>query len=173
MHAWVCLVFMHVHTPSTQTLPPSLPPSLPPFPPYHGTPLHLSLSPSLSRSLAHPPTHTLIHSLTHSLTYSPSLSPPPLFNSLCLPAPPPHPSRFLSVPAPLVRRTCTRLVRADLPNLARALVSYARTQVEQPFEIMPIWQLCHIMARDAETALTSTSSLRSMQLAAAAGDPLP
>ena len=26
-------------------------------------------------------------------------------------------------------------------------------QVEQPFESMPLWQLCHIMAHDAEAAV--------------------
>ena len=25
--------------------------------------------------------------------------------------------------------------------------------VEQPFESMPLWQLCHIMAHDAEAAI--------------------
>ena len=26
-------------------------------------------------------------------------------------------------------------------------------QVEQPFEMMPLWQLCHLMAHDAEAAV--------------------
>ena len=26
-------------------------------------------------------------------------------------------------------------------------------QVEQPFELMPLWQLCHLMAHDAEAAV--------------------
>ena len=26
-------------------------------------------------------------------------------------------------------------------------------QVEQPFELMPLWQLCHIMAHDAEACI--------------------
>ena len=54
---------------------------------------------------------------------------------------------------------CERLTPAGVA-IATAVTTYIfvgmeeiGAQVEQPFETMPLWQLCHIMAHDAEAAI--------------------
>ena len=61
-----------------------------------------------------------------------------------------------------VRSRALRLLAAEKTGAPHLAISRATVfmgmeeigaQVEQPFESMPLWQLCHTMAHDAEAAI--------------------